>query len=105
MKKDGVELLDFYKKLLIDLGGKGSGRVQAIYANASTSFRQPQRQPGPAGGSARARPAIRLPPWPCGPREPPLLQDRPMALGAFEDAAQLRGRHDEPERGAQLLLE
>lgn len=41
-KKDGVELLDFYKKLLIDLGGKGSGRVQAIYANATTSFRQPR---------------------------------------------------------------
>ena len=32
-KKDGVELLDFYKKLLIDLGSKGSGRVQAIFAN------------------------------------------------------------------------
>ena len=41
-KKDGVELLDFYKKLLIDLGSKGSGRVQAIYANASTSFRHPR---------------------------------------------------------------
>jgi type I restriction enzyme M protein len=45
VKKDGVELLDFYKKLLIDLGATkrgGSGRVQAIYANASTSFRQPR---------------------------------------------------------------
>src|SRR3984885_3875247 len=41
-KKEGVELLEFYKKLLIDLGSKGSGRVQAIYANASTSFRQPR---------------------------------------------------------------
>ena len=41
-KKDGTELLEFYKKLLIDLGSKGSGRVQAIYANASTSFRQPR---------------------------------------------------------------
>ena len=44
-KKDGVELLDFYKKLLIDLGSSkkgGSGRVQAIFANASTSFRQPR---------------------------------------------------------------
>jgi type I restriction enzyme M protein len=45
-KKDGTELLDFYKKLLIDLGSSGSkggsGRVQAIYANASTSFRQPR---------------------------------------------------------------
>jgi type I restriction enzyme M protein len=41
-KKEGVELLDFYKKLLIDLGGKAAGRVQAIFANASTSFRQPR---------------------------------------------------------------
>jgi type I restriction enzyme M protein len=41
-KLDGVELLDFYKKLLVDLGGKGSGRVQAIFHNASTSFRQPR---------------------------------------------------------------
>ena len=41
-KKDGVDLLTFYKKLLIDLGAKGSGRVQAIYANASTSFRHPR---------------------------------------------------------------
>jgi type I restriction enzyme M protein len=41
-KKDGVELLEFYKKLLIDLGSKSSGRVQAIFANASTSFRHPR---------------------------------------------------------------
>jgi type I restriction enzyme M protein len=40
--KEGVELLDFYKKSLIDLGAKGSGRVQAIYANASTTIRQPR---------------------------------------------------------------
>jgi type I restriction enzyme M protein len=41
-KRDGIELLDFYKKLLVDLGSKGSPRVQAIFANASTSFRQPR---------------------------------------------------------------
>jgi type I restriction enzyme M protein len=41
-KMDGVEQLDVYKKLLVDLGSKGSGRVQAIFANASTSFRQPR---------------------------------------------------------------
>lgn len=41
-KRDGVELLEFYKKLLIDLGSKGSGRVQAIFNNASTTFRQPR---------------------------------------------------------------
>ncbi len=40
--KDGVELLQFYKTLLVELGGKGAGRVQAIYANANTSFRQPR---------------------------------------------------------------
>jgi len=41
-KREGVELLDFYKVLLVDLGKKGSGRVQAIFANASTAFRQPR---------------------------------------------------------------
>lgn len=41
-KREGVELLDFYKKLLLDLGSKGSPRVQAIFANANTSFRQPR---------------------------------------------------------------
>jgi type I restriction enzyme M protein len=41
-KLDGIELLNFYKKLLLELGSKGSGRVQAIYTNASTSFRQPR---------------------------------------------------------------
>jgi len=44
-KKEGIELLDFYKKLLVDLGSaqsKASSRVQEIFANASTSFRQPR---------------------------------------------------------------
>jgi type I restriction enzyme M protein len=41
-KREGVDLLDFYKVLLVDLGKKGSGRVQAIFANASTAFRQPR---------------------------------------------------------------
>lgn len=41
-KQDGVELLDFYKRLLLDLSRKGSSRVQAIFADASTSFRQPR---------------------------------------------------------------
>ena len=41
-KKDGVELLEFYKLLLVHLGGHGSRRVQAIFANATTSFRQPR---------------------------------------------------------------
>lgn len=41
-KLDGVELLEFYKHLLIHLGSHGSGRVQAIFANAATSFRHPR---------------------------------------------------------------
>ncbi|AKV04341.1 Type I restriction-modification system, DNA-methyltransferase subunit M [Labilithrix luteola] len=41
-KRDGIELLNFYKKLLVDLGSDGSSRVGAIYANASTSLRQPR---------------------------------------------------------------
>jgi type I restriction enzyme M protein len=41
-KREGIELLDYYKKLLLDLGSKGSSRVQAIFANATTSFRQPR---------------------------------------------------------------
>lgn len=40
-KLDGVELLTFYKLLLIHLGTNGSQRVQAIYAGAGTSLRQP----------------------------------------------------------------
>ena len=41
-KKDGVELLDFYKLTLIHLGSHGSERVQTIFANSGTSFRQPR---------------------------------------------------------------
>jgi len=42
LKTDGIEQLNFYKKLLVDLGGKGSMRVQAIFNNASTALRQPR---------------------------------------------------------------
>ncbi len=45
VKQEGIELLDFYKGLLLHLGQArkgGSVRVQAIFANASTSFRQPR---------------------------------------------------------------
>ena len=41
-KATKAELLDFYKRLLIDLGSKGSNRVQAIYGNANSSFRHPR---------------------------------------------------------------
>jgi len=40
--KDGTEQLQFYRELLVHLGSEGSGLVQAIFANASTSLRQPR---------------------------------------------------------------
>lgn len=40
--KDGVEQFNFYKKLLVDLGTEGRGRVQAIFANAQTALRHPK---------------------------------------------------------------
>jgi type I restriction enzyme M protein len=40
--KDGVKQLEFYRLLLVHLGSEGSGRVQAIFANASTSLRVPR---------------------------------------------------------------
>ncbi len=42
VKKDGTELLLFYKALLLHLGTHGSTRVQHIFANASTLFRSPK---------------------------------------------------------------
>jgi type I restriction enzyme M protein len=42
VSKDGVDQLAFYRALLLHLGTKGSPRVQAIYANANTSLRQPR---------------------------------------------------------------
>jgi type I restriction enzyme M protein len=39
---DGVEQLAFYRRLLLELGSHADARVQAIYANASTSIRQPR---------------------------------------------------------------
>ncbi|MCK6548445.1 type I restriction-modification system subunit M [Myxococcota bacterium] len=41
-KRDGVELLNFYRELLLHLGTKGSARVQAIYANATTALKVPR---------------------------------------------------------------
>lgn len=40
--KEGVEQFTFYKQLLLDLGSKGSKRVRDIYADASTSIREPK---------------------------------------------------------------
>ncbi|WP_320041977.1 type I restriction-modification system subunit M N-terminal domain-containing protein [uncultured Desulfobacter sp.] len=38
VQKEGVDQLDFYRIMLVELGRQGSGRVQAIYANATTSL-------------------------------------------------------------------
>lgn len=40
--KDGVDQLNFYRALLVHLGTEGSGRVRVIFANASTTLRQPK---------------------------------------------------------------
>jgi type I restriction enzyme M protein len=40
--KEGVEQLNYYRSLLVHHGNEGSGRVQAIFANASTSLRHPK---------------------------------------------------------------
>jgi type I restriction enzyme M protein len=41
-KKEGIEQLDFYRIMLVELGSKSSGRVQSIYANATTALRHPR---------------------------------------------------------------
>lgn len=41
-QKEGVDQLDFYRIMLVELGSKSSGRVQSIYANATTSLRHPR---------------------------------------------------------------
>ncbi|AUX27451.1 DNA methyltransferase [Sorangium cellulosum] len=40
--REGVEQLTFYRELLLYLGTRGSGRVQAIFANAQTMLTQPR---------------------------------------------------------------
>ena len=40
--KDGLDQLTFYRRLLLHLGTETEGRVQAIFADASTSLRQPR---------------------------------------------------------------
>ncbi|MBP8807500.1 MAG: N-6 DNA methylase [Kofleriaceae bacterium] len=41
-REEGVAQLTFYRALLLHLGTKADPRVQAIYANASTSLKQPK---------------------------------------------------------------
>lgn len=40
--KEGIEQLNFYRALLVHLGSDGSGLVRTIFADASTSLRQPK---------------------------------------------------------------
>ena len=40
--RDGTAQLDFYRKLLLQLGLESSGKVRAIYDSASTTLRQPR---------------------------------------------------------------
>ena len=42
VSKDGIDILETYKVLLIHLGSHGSTRVQAIFANATSTVRQPR---------------------------------------------------------------
>jgi type I restriction enzyme M protein len=41
-KREGIEQLEFYRSMLLYLGNHGSNRVQEIYANASTTLKQPR---------------------------------------------------------------
>ena len=41
-EKEGVKQLNFYKEMLLHLGTEAKGSVQAIFADASTSLRQPR---------------------------------------------------------------
>ncbi len=40
--KEGVEQLNFYRELLVHLGTKSKGRVQAIFTNANSSLKKPK---------------------------------------------------------------
>ncbi len=40
--KEGTEQLIFYRKMLIELGSQGSGKVEAIFAGAQSSLTQPK---------------------------------------------------------------
>ncbi|MCD4788085.1 MAG: type I restriction-modification system subunit M N-terminal domain-containing protein, partial [Desulfobacterales bacterium] len=41
-EKKGVDLKRFYKKLLLDLGEEGTGRIKEIYTNATTNIDEPK---------------------------------------------------------------
>lgn len=39
---DGIELKSFYKRLLLELGENGTGRIKQIYANSGTNIEEPK---------------------------------------------------------------
>ena len=41
VSKEGVEQLNFYRKMLVHLGTEGEGRVQAIFNNSNSSLKKP----------------------------------------------------------------
>lgn len=41
-EKDGIELKNFYRRLLLDLGTKGEGRIKEIYTNANSNIDEPK---------------------------------------------------------------
>ena len=42
VRRDGNEQLNFYRRMLVDLGTEGSDLVQQIFINATTSLREPR---------------------------------------------------------------
>jgi type I restriction enzyme M protein len=42
VEKEGVELKNFYRRLLLELGTKGTGRIKDIYANANSNIDEPK---------------------------------------------------------------
>ncbi|WCC45680.1 hypothetical protein PJW08_06475 [Tenacibaculum finnmarkense] len=41
IQKEGIELTNFYRKLLLHLGTESTGKIQKIYNNAQTSINEP----------------------------------------------------------------
>lgn len=42
VEKDGVDLKNFYRQLLLDLGTKSEGRIKEIYTNANSNIDEPK---------------------------------------------------------------
>lgn len=42
VEKEGIELKNFYRKLLLELGTKGTGKIKEIYTNANSNIDEPK---------------------------------------------------------------